>query len=137
MVIAAVLGLEDPSTDPMVVTAQVISVGTEAALCRLWHEGAGRPGPAVLPLTEYVADTWQGLAVGQRLQAIIIEPGSPPVLSVTRPDLIAALLPGFVPEIREGLVRVMHIAWKPGARAKIAVAACAPDVDPVAACLGR
>lgn len=137
MVIAAVLGLEDPSTDPMVVTAQVISVAPEGALCRLWHEGAGRPGPAVLPLTEYAADAWPRLVIGQRLHAVIIEPGSPPVLSVTRPDLITALLPGFVPEIRDGLVRVMRIAWKPGARAKVAVAACAPDVDPVAACLGR
>ena len=137
MVIAAVLGLQDPSTDPMVVTARVVSVGPEAALCRLWHEGAAQPGPAVLPLTECVADARHGLAAGQRLQAVIIEPGSPPVLSVTRPDLIAALLPGIVPEIREGLVRVMRIAWKPGARAKIAVAAYAPDVDPVAACLGR
>ena len=60
-----------------------------------------------------------------------------PMLSAVRPEMIELLLAGVTPEIRSGTVRVMAAARVVGIRAKIAVAATAVGVDPVAACLGR
>jgi len=41
-----------------------------------------------------------------------------------------------VPEIAEGIVRVMGVSREPGFRAKIAVSSSESDVDPVGACVG-
>jgi N utilization substance protein A len=41
-----------------------------------------------------------------------------------------------VPEIAEGIVKILGVAREPGARAKIAVSSSASDVDPVGACVG-
>lgn len=60
-----------------------------------------------------------------------------PVVSATRPELLAALYAGVVPEVRSGDVVIVAIARDPGVRAKVAVAASVEGVDPVAACVGR
>jgi N utilization substance protein A len=41
-----------------------------------------------------------------------------------------------VPEISEGIVKVIQVAREPGSRAKIAVSSKDGDVDPVGACVG-
>jgi N utilization substance protein A len=41
-----------------------------------------------------------------------------------------------VPEISEGIVKIMGAAREPGVRAKIAVASSNADIDPVGACVG-
>ena len=58
------------------------------------------------------------------------------VLSRTCDDFLTKLFALEVPEIAEGIVRVMGVAREPGSRAKIAVSSIESDVDPVGACVG-
>ncbi len=58
------------------------------------------------------------------------------ILSRTDPKLVEKLFEAEVPEIYEGIVRVVTCAREPGARSKIAVASRDADVDPVGACVG-
>ncbi len=58
------------------------------------------------------------------------------ILSRTHPKLVQRLFEREMPEVVAGLVKVMGVARDPGDRAKVAVAANDPDVDPVGACIG-
>lgn len=58
------------------------------------------------------------------------------VLSRADAKLIEKLFEAEVPEIYEGIVKVVGCAREAGARAKIAVASRDADVDPVGACVG-
>jgi transcription termination/antitermination protein NusA len=59
------------------------------------------------------------------------------MLSLTRPELVALLAEGIVPELRDGRVRIMGVSRAPGVRTKIAVAATVDDIDPVNVMVGR
>src|SRR3954463_13317046 len=58
------------------------------------------------------------------------------ILSRSDPKLVEKLFEGEVPEIYEGIVRIVACAREPGARSKIAVPSRDADVDPVGACVG-
>ena len=58
------------------------------------------------------------------------------ILSRTHPRLVQRLFEREMPEVVAGLVSVMAVARDPGDRAKVAVKANDPDVDPVGACIG-
>jgi N utilization substance protein A len=58
------------------------------------------------------------------------------VLSRTHMNFITALFYLEVPEISEGIVKIISAAREPGSRSKIAVTSNDPDVDPVGACVG-
>ena len=58
------------------------------------------------------------------------------VLSRTDVGLLVKLFEMEVPEIYEGIVRIVAAAREPGARSKIAVSSRDSDVDPVGACVG-
>jgi N utilization substance protein A len=58
------------------------------------------------------------------------------VLSRSAPQLVEKLFESEVPEIYEGIVRVVSVAREPGSRSKIAVTTRDGDVDPVGACVG-
>ena len=58
------------------------------------------------------------------------------VLSRSDPRLVEKLFEAEVPEIYEGIVRIVAVAREPGARSKIAVTSRDADVDPVGACVG-
>lgn len=58
------------------------------------------------------------------------------VLSRSDPKLVEKLFEAEVPEIYEGIVRIVACAREPGARSKIAVTSRDADVDPVGACVG-
>ena len=58
------------------------------------------------------------------------------ILSRTDVGLILKLFEMEVPEIYEGIVRIVAAAREPGARCKIAVASRDSDVDPIGACVG-
>jgi len=78
---------------------------------------------------------------GDRIRAYILEVrqfsrGPQIILSRTHPNFLSALFETEVPEISEGIVKVMQVAREPGSRAKIAVASRDSDVDPVGACVG-
>ena len=61
-----------------------------------------------------------------------------PMLILSRADvgLLVKLFELEVPEIYEGIVRIVAAAREPGARSKVAVSSRQPDVDPVGACVG-
>ncbi len=78
---------------------------------------------------------------GDRVQAYVKEiradsRGPQIILSRTDPGLIYKLFEMEVPEIYEGIVRIVAVAREPGERTKIAVASRDADVDPVGACVG-
>jgi N utilization substance protein A len=58
------------------------------------------------------------------------------ILSRSDPKLVEKLFESEVPEIYEGIVRIVAVAREPGARSKIAVTSRDADVDPVGACVG-
>lgn len=58
------------------------------------------------------------------------------VLSRTDPGLVIKLFEQEVPEIFEGIVKIVAVAREPGVRSKVAVYSTDSDVDPVGACVG-
>ncbi len=78
---------------------------------------------------------------GDRIRAYLMEVrqnsrDSQLVLSRTADEFLAKLFQMEVPEIAEGIVRIMGVSREPGFRAKIAVSSSESDVDPVGACVG-
>lgn len=77
---------------------------------------------------------------GDRVKALVIEVyrQKEPQIVVSRshPAFIKKLFEKEVPEIQEGLVKIVAIAREPGSRTKIAVTSTDPNVDPVGACVG-
>ncbi|MDF1576823.1 MAG: transcription termination factor NusA [Desulfurivibrionaceae bacterium] len=78
---------------------------------------------------------------GDRIRAYLLEVKrtareSPLVLSRTEDDFLSQLFTEEVPEIAEGVVKIMGVVREPGSRAKIAVSSSESDVDPVGACVG-
>ena len=65
------------------------------------------------------------------------EPRGPQLfVSRTRPELLIELFKLEVPEVGEGLIKIIGAARDPGQRAKIAVQSMDPRIDPVGACVG-
>ena len=94
---------------------------------------------AVLPVREQMFR--ESYRAGDRVQAYVKDikreaRGPQIVLSRTDDRLIEKLFELEVPEIYEGIVKIMRVAREPGERAKIAVASKDSDVDPVGACVG-
>jgi N utilization substance protein A len=58
------------------------------------------------------------------------------ILSRQSPHLVEKLFEAEVPEIYEGIVKIVGVAREPGSRSKIAVTSRDADVDPVGACVG-
>ncbi len=58
------------------------------------------------------------------------------ILSRTCNEFLVKLFEMEVPEISEGIVKIMGASREPGFRAKIAVSSIESDVDPVGACVG-
>ena len=71
------------------------------------------------------------------LKAVRSETRGPQLfVSRTAPELLIALFRLEVPEVGEGLIDIIAAARDPGSRAKIAVKANDPRLDPVGACVG-
>ncbi|MFV9645753.1 MAG: transcription termination factor NusA [Desulfobacterales bacterium] len=93
----------------------------------------------ILPAREQVSkETYRR---GDRIRAYIMDVlhdtrGPQIVLSRTHPNFLVNLFKTEVPEISEGIVKVMAAAREPGVRAKFAVSSSDSDIDPVGACVG-
>lgn len=121
--------------EPRVVTATITSATADVALLRTTALDPHGPIDAVMPITEFYPNArWN---VGDTYQLLQLGAAPRPVLSAVRDELLVALLDGVSPEVRSGAVRVMGVARQPGVRAKVAVAATEPDVDPIASCVGK
>ena len=78
---------------------------------------------------------------GDALRCLILEvqadaKGPQIILSRTHPGLIARLFEMEVPEVYDGLVRIIAIARDPGNRAKVAVTTTDENIDAVGTCVG-
>ena len=78
---------------------------------------------------------------GDRIRALILDVlhesrGPQIILTRTHPDFLISLFKTEVPEISEGVVKIMAASREPGVRAKIAVSSTNADIDPVGACVG-
>ncbi|MDP6393843.1 MAG: transcription termination factor NusA [Desulfobacterales bacterium] len=78
---------------------------------------------------------------GDRLRAYILDVlhdtrGPQIVLTRTHADFLINLFKTEVPEISEGIVKIMGASREPGTRAKISVSSNDSDIDPVGACVG-
>jgi N utilization substance protein A len=94
---------------------------------------------AILPLKEQAPR--ESYRVGERVQAFVKDvlkdtKGPQIILSRIDPRFVIRLFEKEVPEIYEGIVKIVSIAREPGERTKIAVTSTDVDVDPVGACVG-
>ena len=94
---------------------------------------------AILPASQQMPR--RSYRQGDRIRAYLLEvkhttKESPLVLSRTDERFLAKLFAEEVPEIAEGVVKIMGVCREPGSRAKIAVSSSESDVDPVGACVG-
>ena len=76
-----------------------------------------------------------------RVRAVVLEVkdgsrGPQIILSRSHRNFLRRLLENEVPEIYHGIVEIRAISREPGHRAKVAVMATQPGVDPVGACVG-
>jgi N utilization substance protein A len=93
----------------------------------------------VLPKKEQIPR--ESYRSGDQIRAFVLEVrrtirGPQVILSRTAPDFLVRLFALEVPEIRQGIVKILGAARDPGERAKIAVLSAGKDVDPVGACVG-
>lgn len=93
----------------------------------------------VLPVREQVPK--EAYRRGDRIRALILEVlhdarGPQVILSRSNTDFLINLFKTEVPEISEGIVKIMGAAREAGSRSKFAVASTDPDIDPVGACVG-
>jgi N utilization substance protein A len=94
---------------------------------------------AVLPAREQTPR--ESYRPGDRIVALLKDidreaRGPQIILSRTDTGLLVKLFEMEVPEIYEGIVKIVAAAREPGARSKIAVTSRDNDVDPVGACVG-
>jgi len=94
---------------------------------------------AILPASEQMPR--RSYRQGDRVRALLLdvrESTREPqlVLSRANSEFLIKLFAMEVPEISEGIVKIINAVREPGVRAKIAVASSESDVDPVGACVG-
>ena len=83
----------------------------------------------------------ENFRTGDRVRAMImqVDPtlrGAPILLSRSAPEFMVELFRQEVPEIEQGLLEIKSCARDPGSRAKIAVVAHDPRIDPIGTCVG-
>ena len=94
---------------------------------------------AILPHSEQIPK--RSFRQGDRIRALLLDVRQSTreqqlILSRTNNDFLIKLFEMEVPEIAEGIVKVMGVSREPGFRAKIAVSSSESDVDPIGACVG-
>lgn len=81
------------------------------------------------------------LRPGDRVRAYVVDVvrdnrGPQVFLSRSHPQFMAKLFTQEVPEVYDGVIEILSVARDPGSRAKIAVRAKDPSIDPVGSCVG-
>ena len=94
---------------------------------------------AILPMKEIIPG--EAFRQRDRVKAYILDiektqKGCTIHMSRTHPNFLAKLFEQEVPEIQEGIIKIIGAAREPGERAKISVYSEDPDVDPIGACVG-
>jgi N utilization substance protein A len=99
----------------------------------------GGNAEAIVPRDQVIPR--ESVRPGDRLRGYLYEvrpePKGPQLfVSRTAPELLIELFKLEVPEVGEGLIKILGAARDPGSRAKIAVRTVDPRIDPVGACVG-
>ena len=94
---------------------------------------------AVLPFKEAIPS--ESFKRRDRVKAYVLDvekdqKGCTILLSRTHPSFLVRLFEVEVPEIQEGIIKVMGAAREPGERAKISVYSGDSSIDPIGACVG-
>jgi N utilization substance protein A len=103
-----------------------------------WIINLGRT-EALLPKDQQIPK--ERFRQGDRVQAYLLDVrkegrGPQVIVSRSHPDYMQALFANEVPEVDDGVVKIMGVSRDPGLRAKVAVLSQDSNVDPVGACVG-
>ena len=79
---------------------------------------------------------------GDRLKVYIVSVNSTPkgpeiIVSRSHPEVVRQIFTMEIPEIANGLIAIRGISREAGSRAKVAVEALDPNVDPIGSCVGQ
>ncbi len=93
----------------------------------------------IIPLREQ--SSLEHYKIGDRIKALILSvnknsKGPNIVLSRANPKFIEKLFEMEIPEIYDGIVRIVQVVREPGMRTKVAVTSERDDIDSVGACVG-
>lgn len=94
---------------------------------------------AYIPRREQIPE--ESYKTGDRIQGYLLEvrqtvKGPQIIMSRAHPKYLIKLFESEVPEVYEGIVKIVDAAREPGQRAKMAVYSTDPAVHPVGACVG-
>lgn len=94
---------------------------------------------AMMPASEQAPN--EKYEIGQIIRCYVAEvrngtKGTQITVSRTHPGLVRRLFMLEVPEIADGIVKIVNVAREAGSRSKIAVYAEDPNIDPQGACIG-
>ena len=120
-------------------TGEIISGIVQASNMQATTVGLDMKAEGILPANQKIPS--ERFKLHDRIRAVVLEVkdgsrGPQIILSRAHRNFLRRLLENEVPEIYHGIVEIRAIAREPGARAKVAVMATQPGVDPVGACVG-
>lgn len=118
---------------------EIISGIVQATNAQTTTVGLDMKAEGTLPASQRIPG--ERYKVHDRIRAVVLEVKDGPrgpqiILSRAHRNFLRRLLENEVPEIYHGVVEIRAIAREPGARAKVAVSATQPGIDPVGACVG-
>ena len=118
---------------------EIVSGIVQASNAQSTTIGLDMKAEGILPASQRINN--ERFQVHSRVRAIILEVkaenrGPQIILSRAHRNFLRRLLETEVPEIYHGIVEIRSIAREPGQRAKVAVSATQPGIDPVGACVG-
>jgi N utilization substance protein A len=118
---------------------EIVSGIVQASNMQATTVGLDMKAEGILPANQKIPS--ERFKLHDRIRAVVLEVkdgsrGPQIILSRAHRNFLRRLLENEVPEIYHGVVEIRAIAREPGARAKVAVMATQPGVDPVGACVG-
>ena len=118
---------------------EIISGIVQATNAQVTTVGLDMKAEGTLPASQRIPG--ERFRVHDRIRAVVLEVKDGPrgpqiILSRAHRNFLRRLLENEVPEIYHGVVEIRAISREPGARAKVAVSATQPGIDPVGACVG-
>ena len=118
---------------------EIISGIVQATNAQSTTIGLDMKAEGALPASQRIPG--ERFKVHDRIRAVVMEVKDGPrgpqiILSRAHRNFLRRLLENEVPEIYHGVVEIRAISREPGARAKVAVSATQPGIDPVGACVG-
>jgi N utilization substance protein A len=118
---------------------EIVSGVVQATNAQSTTVGLDMKAEGTLPANQRIPG--ERFKIHDRIRAVVLEVKDGPrgpqiILSRAHRNFLRRLLENEVPEIYHGVVEIRAIAREPGARAKVAVSATQPGIDPVGACVG-